>query len=76
MAQVLVRNLEDEIVEELRRRAKANLLTEIDRIRAACRRGSFNSGPELRNLRDGKAAAHPQEPESPESKGDTLLSSC
>jgi antitoxin FitA len=76
MAQVLVRNLEDEIVEELRRKAKAkgtsleefvrrtlreaarpsrdDLLAEIDRIRRANQHAPFDSGAELRRLRDGE----------------------
>ena len=75
MAQVLVRNLEEEVVETLRRRAKAagtsleefarralreaarpsraELLAEIDRIRAMSRPGDFDSLTELRRLRDG-----------------------
>ena len=76
MAQVLVRNLEDDVVERLRSRAKASgtsleefarnalreaarpsraeLLAEIDRIRAASKPvPGFNSTVELRKLRDG-----------------------
>ncbi|TDR93264.1 FitA-like ribbon-helix-helix domain-containing protein [Enterovirga rhinocerotis] len=76
MAQVLVRNLEEGVVQELRRKArasgtsleefarralreaarpsKADLIAEIDRIRAQSTRGMVDSGAELRRLRDGE----------------------
>lgn len=80
MAQLLVRNLESDVVERLRGKAKASgtsleefarqtlreaakpsraeIIAEVDRIRALNKGSSFDSTAELRRLRDGDDVGH------------------